>query len=478
MKIRIFIFSLLLCSILNQTQAQDSSQLSFNRFYDLVLKNHPVAKQAGLLPEMARNEIRTARGSFDPVLQTSIDNKTTKGINSYSYFEPQIKIPTLIGLDLKAGMDQSSGVSVSPEAGKFDPVNGGTQNVNYQLLYAGVNLPVLRGLITDQRRIGLRQAELLSQMNRAEQIKVINKLFISASKDFWNWQAAFQKNILMQKNYELALTRLNFIKNRIKGGEEKPIDSVEAWTELKRREVLYTESTMDLLNSKIALSNYLWDEYANPIQIADFVKPASTGNEIMELSKDSLAGLLAFAENSHPEVQKLGLKINHYQFDRKLAIENLKPQLNLEYYPFQTYTNGSEDVVPGLFSKNYKFGMSFYSSLFLRKERGKLQLSNLKIKDSELEFQQGRREVVSQVLMAYNEMDNFRQLVLIQRELVSNASLLRDAEEIRFEAGESSLFLVNQRERTLIEAQAKLVELEAKYAQSKNNLQFVSGRSL
>ena len=75
-------------------------------------------------------------------------------------------------------------------------------------------------------------------------------------------------------------------------------------------------------------------------------------------------------------------------------------------------------------------------------------------------------------------MDNFRQLVLIQRDLVINATLLRDAEEIRFEAGESSLFLVNQRERTLIEAQAKLVELEAKYAQSKNNLQFVSGRSI
>lgn len=478
MKIKFILIFLFSVFLIQKVSAQDSSSLSFNRFYDLVLRNHPVALQAGLLPEMARSEIRTARGSFDPILQSSIENKTTKGVNSYQYFEPQIKIPTLIGLDFKAGMDQSSGVSVSPEHGKFDPSTGGTQNVNYQLLYAGMNLPVLRGLITDQRRIGLRQAELLSQMNQAEQVKVINKLFISASKDFWNWQSAFQKNVLMKKNYELAETRLNFIKNRIKGGEEKPIDSVEAWTELKRREVLLVESTMELLNARISLSNYLWDEQNNPIQIADFVYPSSAGNEIMLLSKDSLAGLLAFAENSHPEVRKLSLKINHYQFDRKLALENLKPQLNLEYYPFQTYTNGSEDVVPGLFSKNYKFGMTFYSSLFLRKERGKLQLTNLKIKDSELEFQQGRREVVNQVLLAYNEMDNFRQLVLIQRDLVINATLLRDAEEIRFEAGESSLFLVNQRERTLIEAQAKLVELEAKYAQSKNNLQFVSGRSL
>jgi hypothetical protein len=214
---KILLFFLFSVFLIQKVSAQDSSSLSFNRFYDLVLRNHPVALQAGLLPEMARSEIRTARGSFDPILQSSIENKTTKGVNSYQYFEPQIKIPTLIGLDFKAGMDQSSGVSVSPEHGKFDPSTGGTQNVNYQLLYAGMNLPVLRGLITDQRRIGLRQAELLSQMNQAEQVKVINKLLISASKDFWNWQSAFQKNVLMKKNYELAETRLNFIKNRIKG---------------------------------------------------------------------------------------------------------------------------------------------------------------------------------------------------------------------------------------------------------------------
>jgi len=40
------------------------------------------------------------------------------------------------------------------------------------------------------------------------------------------------------------------------------------------------------------------------------------------------------------------------------------------------------------------------------------------------------------------------------------------------------LFLVNQRERALIEAQVKQVELNAKYASAKYQLQFASGRRL
>jgi outer membrane protein TolC len=69
-------------------------------------------------------------------------------------------------------------------------------------------------------------------------------------------------------------------------------------------------------------------------------------------------------------------------------------------------------------------------------------------------------------------------MMRIQQELVRNADLLLTAEETRFESGESSLFLVNQRERSLIEAKAKLVELTAKYAKAKYQLQWASGTRL
>lgn len=463
---------------LNPIAAQDSIVLPFEAFYEQVLRLHPLAKSANLLPEMAKMEIRTARGAFDPVISTQVYGKQTKGDNSYTYVEPQIKIPTLIGVDIKAGMDQSDGLQVSEEKSKYDPITQNSKQVQYQLFYAGVSVPVLRGLMTDPRRNALRQAQLLQTLNEAEQVSLINKLFLASAKDYWDWQQSYQKFVLMQQNFMLADTRLNFIKSRIKAGEEKPIDSVEAWVEYKRREALLAEAKVEFNNAALLLSNYLWDENGNAMQLAPLVVPSAKGSEFQKIDLDSIQALSKQAEAWHPEVQKLAVKLNQTELDRKLALENLKPQLNLEYYPFQTYTAGSRDEVDGLFMKNYKFGATFYSSVFLRKERGKLQLTNYKIQQGKFYLQQGKREVLNNILVAYNELNTLDQMMRIQQELVVNAGLLLQAEEIRFESGESSLFLVNQRERSLIEAKAKLVELTAKYAKSKYQLQWASGTRL
>lgn len=458
--------------------AQDTSRLMFNDFYDQIIKYHPIAKQAYLLPEMAKAELRSARGAFDPVISANYDTKKTKGENSYTYIEPQIKVPTLIGIDFKGGLDQNDGFSVSSEKGKFDPITGGTQNVQYQLFYAGVSLPVLRGLLTDVRRNQLRQAQLLKGLNDAEQVSQINKLLLSAAKVYWDWQQSYAQFELTKENYLLAKNRKDFIISRILGGEEKPIDSVEAWVEYKRREGMLAEMELAFRNSSIELSNYLWDENNNALQLAPTVIPSLKGSEIQKISLDSIKVLSNNAEDIHPDIQKLKVKLQQTQLERKLAIENLKPQLNLEYYPFQTYTSGSKDEVDGLFMKNYKLGVTFYSSVLLRKERGKLDLTNYKLQQNQFYLQQGRRDVLNNILESYNSLNTSQQLIEIQRELVSNAILLRNAEETRFESGESSLFLVNQRERGLLEAQTKLAETVAKYAKAKYQLQWASGTRL
>jgi outer membrane protein TolC len=346
------------------------------------------------------------------------------------------------------------------------------------LFYAGVSVPVLRGLLTDVRRNQLRQAQLLKGLNDAEQVSQINKLLLSAAKVYWDWQQSYAQFELTKENYLLAKNRKDFIVSRILGGEEKPIDSVEAWVEYKRREGMLAEMELAFRNSSIELSNYLWDENNNALQLAPTVIPSEMGSEIQKISIDSIRVLSNNAEDIHPDIQKLKVKLQQTQLERKLAIENLKPQLNLEYIPFQTYTSGSKDEVDGLFMKNYKLGVTFYSSVLLRKERGKLDLTNYKLQQNQFYLQQGRREVLNNILESYNSLNTSQQLIEIQRELVSNAILLRNAEETRFESGESSLFLVNQRERGLLEAQTKLAETVAKYAKAKYQLQWASGTRL
>ena len=122
------LFLMYLLVVFAQVKAQDTVVLSFNEYYNQVIANHPITKQARLLTLEARMELRSARGNFDPVIDIDFQNKTTNSKNSYTYFMPQVKIPTRVGIDLKGGYEGSSGTNVNPEVGKTNPADGSFYN--------------------------------------------------------------------------------------------------------------------------------------------------------------------------------------------------------------------------------------------------------------------------------------------------------------------------------------------------------------
>nr|MDQ3393294.1 TolC family protein [Bacteroidota bacterium] len=126
-------------------------------------------------------------------------------------------------------------------------------------------------------------------------------------------------------------------------------------------------------------------------------------------------------------------------------------------------------------ANNYKFGVNFAFPLFLRSERGKLHLTKIKIMDINLGMQQSGREITNQIQAFYNELVNLNEQVRLQEDMVENSQILRDGELALFENGESSLFLINTREMSLINSQVKLFELRAKYAKNKVMLQWAAG---
>jgi outer membrane protein TolC len=82
------------------------------------------------------------------------------------------------------------------------------------------------------------------------------------------------------------------------------------------------------------------------------------------------------------------------------------------------------------------------------------------------------------VKISWNELNNIYELVGIQKNSVSYSVTLRNGEEEKFRMGESSFFLLNTRERNLLESELKLVELQAKYAKAGLTLEWSSGRSI
>ena len=73
------------------------------------------------------------------------------------------------------------------------------------------------------------------------------------------------------------------------------------------------------------------------------------------------------------------------------------------------------------------------------------------------------------------QQNNLRDQVVLYRDAVENYGRLLQAERDKFELGESSLFLINSRERMYIQVRLKLAELISKFNISKSGLQYAGG---
>lgn len=447
-------------------QEEDSlSGLTVDLFYEIILANHPVVKQAQLLDDQAQQEIMYARGFFDPKIESRFDAKEFEDKNYYQIWDNALKVPVWFNTDLKLGYERNSGQFLNEENSL--PDDG--------LIYAGISVPIGQGLLIDSRRATLRQAQLMSGIADAEIIKMINKILLQATKDYWNWYLAYYNLQLFEEAVELADTRFRAVRNNVVLGDYAPIDSVEAKIALQNRMVDRRQALLEFQNAGLILSNHLWEEDGTPLQVTDSAFPRQqsiSGDEL--LNQEMLDELISLAEKNHPELVKLNLKRQQLEVERRLRRENLKPVLNLNYN-FLNTAGSSLNRNGQFFTNDYKMGIEFAFPIFLRKERSKLQLTNLKITDNNLTQVQTRREIINLVNTSYNDIQNLVSILDMQQQMVNNYERLLSAELLNFRSGQSSLFLVNSRETKLIESRTKLLSLEVKYQKAKANLLWAAG---
>jgi outer membrane protein TolC len=446
---------------------RDSSQaMSVEDFYQRILAYHPVARQAALLSEEARQELRMARGNFDPKLEAAWDRKEFNNKEYFNTFDNVLKVPIWIG-ELKGGYEYNRGTFLNPE--NSTPSTG--------LGYAGISVPLGQGLIIDARRAVLRQAQYFQEIAEADRVKEINKLLLNAAKDYWNWYVAYNEYLLIENALNLAQIRFDAAKERVINGDLAPIDSVEAKTILQERAILYEQARIGQQNAQLVVSNYLWGENDTPLEIGEEVAPADFDWPRQLINEETLATLFSRAQQQHPDLIKLDFKLRQLQVEERLQRDRLKPVLNLNYNFLSTTPFAANEMNMAFFRNNYKLGAQFSFPLFLRKERGKLGLTQVKQSQTSFERLQVNREIVTNIQASYNSLRNLEGLIQMQQDMINNYEQLRNGEVQKFEAGESSIFLINARESKLIEAQAKLIDLHGKYEKEKATLIWAAGQS-
>jgi outer membrane protein TolC len=461
-------FFLLLTTVCKSQKSMDSVYMlpdsvvafSLDEFYGIVLKYHPLAKQAGLLNEMALQEIRMARGAFDPKVNLGVDRKDFEDKTYYDKLEGNLSIPTWLPINPKIGFENNSGQFLN----NSEVIPGERQ------MYAGIHVPIGKGLLTDERRTALQQARLAQTMAEADQVKLINKLLLDAVKDYWTWYHAYYNFRLMNRATTIAADIFRRVKIDYSFGEAAVIDTVQANITLQTRMVEMQEALLLFQNSGITLSNYLWSENDEPLQISLNVAPVLNRTETSLLDEQTVQSLTEMARENHPELVKIRTKISQLELDNRLAREFLKPQLDLSYAVLSRTDPASVN-----FSDDYKFGLDFSIPIFLRKERSKFALTKLKIQETKFTQTQTEREIINRVNSTFNQITNTTTIISQLSTTVDLYDRILTAELLNLENGESDLFKINIQQEKLVQSQSKLLKATAEYQKMKASLYWAAG---
>ncbi|MDX2283555.1 MAG: TolC family protein [Bacteroidia bacterium] len=434
-------------------------------FLELVSAWHPVARQAALLPEQAQARLRLARGGFDPKIYGTLDQKDFKGSTYYRHLDGGVKLATWPGIEFKSGYEQSSGDFLNPEDNVPDA----------GLVYAGISVPLGQGLVIDARRAAVQQARIFAQAAEADRITLLNDLYFNALAAYWEWSLAWARRDILRQGVDLAQIRFNAVRQGYQYGDEPAVDTLEAVLTVQSRMLELQEAELGLQQAALNLSVFLWDETGLPRELAATVVPSNLAALALEAPAIQPGNWTELAEQ-HPLVLRLGYDLRTLDVERRFKADKLKPKLFVDYNLLSDPLAFSEFDALYSLQNNFKWGVNLSFPLLLREERGNLELTRLKIQETSWKQDLKRQEVLAKMQIYDRELANLEERIGLFQTAIQNYQSLLRAEEMKFQAGESSIFLINARESKLLEARLKEAELKMKYFKADAGLQWAAGR--
>jgi outer membrane protein TolC len=386
------------------------------------------------------------KGGFDPVIYGNASQKYFDKKQYYSYLNGGLKIPTWFGITVKGGYDVNDGQKLNPES----------YTVNTGLWNAGIEANLGKGLFIDQRRADIQQAEYMQATTMEEQKLILNQLVLDASVAYFEWYKSYQKVTIYEIALENAEMTLDNTKQNAALGDKAFVDTLKASIQVQERQIKLSQSRLELYSKKEMVNTFLWQDKFVPLEIDTAISPINP-TQIKPDAPDNIEQLV----NNHPEILIAQNKLSINKIDYRLKKESLKPTVKLKYNALSS--DLGQGVVQDYSIENYTWGASISYPIFTRKERGALKLYDIKTKEQTAKIADKSAAIKYKILTAYEQIVSMEEQLAIREQVTLNYQLLYQAEKTLFDTGESSLFLVNTRELNWINAQVKLVELQAVY---------------
>lgn len=456
-----FILIFLLTTLSIYGQSPNLKELTYDEYLGYVKKYHPMVKSANLEISKSQANLMMARGAFDPKLEVDYNNKQFAGKSYYSLLNSSFKIPTWYGIEVKASFNNSEGMYVNPE----------NTLPNQGLTSLGVTVPLGQGLLINQRMSDLKKAKIQIQLSQSERKLQAILVLYDASVAYFNWKKSYSEVKLYEEYLKNAQKRYTGIANLIENGDKSAIDSVEAKITVNNRLLNLEDARLKLAKSKLELANYLWLENNLPLELQDNIIPEENlENNLVEVLKTNRLLIENISIENHPKINALQNKIELLEVDRKLKANSLLPKMDVGYHYLSEPSSWDQTNF-----NNHKIAVNFSFPLFLRKERGSLQLSKFKIQDGHYNLNIEKTQLTNKIKAQQTEIKSLEKQKQILNNLVSNYALMLQSEERLFSFGESSMFLINSRENNLVSAQLSKIALDTRYMVSNAELFKIMG---
>jgi outer membrane protein TolC len=453
MKIKFLIILLINCAIFGQETSKKT--LTFDEYLGYVKKFHPIVKQANLQVSQAQAAIMAARGGFDPKLEVDYNTKKFKTQEYFTILNSSFKIPTWYGIEIKAAFDKNEGLFINPQDNL--PTNG--------LSALGISIPLGQGLFINNRMAALRQAKIYNTLSEAERDLEVNNVLFEASKSYFNWHRNYSEYKLYDIFLNNAKIRFKGIQELIKAGDKPAIDSIEAGIVVKNRKLNLEQSRIKLVKSSLELSNFLWLENNIPFELQENIIPEQNLQNNVE-STLKLNNIGDVNLTNHPKIISLQSKVRVLEIEKKLKGDLLKPRLDFNY----NYIAQNPVAFQDLNTDNYKYGLSFSFPLFLRKERGNYKMAKFKLENAKLDYDFENVSLKNKINAQIQEVASLQEQIKTASELVTDFNTMLKSEERLFFFGESSIFLINTRENSLLSSSIQEIDINNRYFNAQADL--------
>lgn len=447
----------------SRSQFQQQDTLSMLDFLNQVLKYHPTALMAQQKIQEAEAVLRMARGGFDPKIKADWTSKTFDSKNYYSIGKAGINVPLNPGMEVVADYKIANGINVNPES--LVPAVGQSS--------IGLKVNLGKGLFYDERRWSVQTARLQQPLNEAERLLMLNDLLYDASKYYLEWKYTGSILEAYTQYLDLAFDRFEAVKNGFLVDDYAAADTLEAYTVVLSRIQSRNEALIQFQQSWLNLTTFLWDETLQPISMSSTIFPE--GMEFFPIEHVPDADkLIELAADHHPKLNAIEVKQQQLALERKLAVEQFKPefQLSLNYLS----NRQSTDDISNWLLDNRWASIQFGFPLFLRKERGKRDWIEVKANVLNFDNDRTQNQIITKIQNYVNTGDFLAEQLALATTARDNFAKLLDFENLKFELGESSLFIINSRESKLIESEIYLIKSTINW--QKNQLELIHATGL